>query len=76
MELYDNDCDMYYEGDIIVKNELTTKLVEYLLLDDEFLQTKCGLEDVHGYRLGLLKMVQLVDLVIMQYMEIIILKFF
>jgi len=59
LELYDNDCDIYYEGDIIVKNELTDKLVEYLLLDDEFLQTKCGLEDVHSYRLGLLKMVQL-----------------
>lgn len=59
LELYDNDCGIYYEGDIIVKNDLTDKLMEYLLVDDEFLQTKCGLEDVHSYRLGLLKMVQL-----------------
>ena len=44
-------------GEIIYKNELTDKLTEYLLMDDEILETKTGMTTVTDYRINIMRMI-------------------
>lgn len=58
LNLFDDDGN-YYGGDIIHKNELTEKLVEYLLMTDEELQKYSGRITSDCYRINLIQSINL-----------------
>jgi len=49
-----NMCKDSSDGDIVFKNELTTKMVEYLLMDDNELVEKTGLTSTQRYRINIM----------------------
>ena len=52
-EMLEDNC----EGEILYKNDLSEKLVEYLLMDDKDLSDKTGLTTVWNYKASIMKMI-------------------
>ncbi len=46
-----------YEGEIIVKNELSKILIEFLLMDENNLKDKTGFTTTYNYRSSIMKMI-------------------
>ena len=59
LELYDNDTQAPYEGDIIYKNGLTEQLIKYICMSDEDLSKVSGNVHCESYRLSIIKSIQL-----------------
>jgi hypothetical protein len=59
LDLYDNELEEYYKGDIIAKNSLTDELVSYMLMNDKDLELKSGHVHSESYRLSLIKTIKL-----------------
>ena len=53
----DKSMEEHLDGEIIYKNELTDKLTEYLLMNDEILATKTGMTTVTDYRINIMRMI-------------------
>jgi len=47
------------DGDIIIKNEMTEKMIDYLLMDDEELLKNTGCSTVQRYRINIMKSITL-----------------
>ena len=50
-----NDHKSHLDGEIIFKNELTQKLIEFLIMDDEQLKTHTGKTTPMNYRASIMK---------------------
>ena len=59
LELYNNDLEDFYSGDIIYKNDLSEKLISYMLLSDEELKKYSGNVMEECYRLSLIHIIKL-----------------
>ena len=51
--MLENNCD----GEILYKNDLSEKIVEYLLMDDKELKNKTGFGTVWNYKASIMKMI-------------------
>ena len=47
----------HQDGEIIFKNELSDKLIEYLLMDEKKLYNKIGFGTVYNYKSSIMKMI-------------------
>lgn len=59
LELYDNDTQAPYEGDIVYKNGLTEQLIKYICMGDDDLSKVSGNVHCESYRLSIIKSIQL-----------------
>tara|TARA_A100001015_G_C14816484_1_gene642904 strand:- start:427 stop:783 length:357 start_codon:yes stop_codon:yes gene_type:complete len=50
----DNNSDSYIEGDIVVKNAMTEKMIEFLFMADENLKKFSGLRPPEDYRVEII----------------------
>ena len=59
LEIYDNDTQAPYEGDIVYKNGLTEQLIKYICMSDDDLSKVSGNVHCESYRLSIIKSIQL-----------------